>query len=188
MAVREVIHIGHPLLREVARDMTRDEIRSPEIRRLAADMIDTMHALDGVGLAAPQVAESLQMAVVEFDLDSERYPDMGTLPLTVFINPRVTVLDDEEQQFWEGCLSVPNLRGLVPRPCAVRVDYLDLDGIDRSVEADDFLATVLQHELDHLQGVLFVDRIRDTTKLATVDEYMRHWVDPDDDDAQPEVD
>lgn len=189
MAVRPVIELGNPLLREVARDLTADEISSPWLRELVTDMIETMHAEDGIGLAAPQIAELVQVAVIEFDVDSERYPDMGGLPLTVFINPRITVLDETEQEFWEGCLSVPNLRGLVPRPRAVRVEFMDLLGEPMRVEADGFLATVMQHELDHLQGVLFVDRMRDMTKLSTIEQYMQHWADDEDDeDAVPALD
>jgi len=177
MSVRRVTKIGDPILRLVARDLTRAEIVSPELRRLAEDMIDTMHAEDGIGIAAPQIGEPVQVAVVEIEESSKRYPGMGSLGVTVFINPRVTVLDEAEQTYWEGCLSVPNLRGVVHRPRRVRVDYLDLDGHEQSLEAEGFPATVLQHELDHLQGVLFVDRVRDTRRLATVEEYQRHWAD-----------
>lgn len=173
MAVRPVLTIGNPLLRQVARDLRPEEIRSPEVRRLIDDMVDTMHHEEGIGIAAPQVGESLQVAVIEIHPDSARYPDMKAFGLRVFLNPRVTVLDAAEQGFWEGCLSVPNLRGYVERPRRVRVDYLDTSGKERSIEAEGFLATVFQHELDHLQGVLYVDRIRDMTKLATIDDYLR---------------
>jgi len=140
-------------------------------------MIDTMRVEDGIGIAAPQIGESLQVAVVEIDDDSRRYPNMGRFGTTVFINPVITVLDPVEQAFWEGCLSVPDLRGIVHRPRKIRVDYLDRDGARRWLEAEDFPATVLQHELDHLQGVLFVDRVSDTKTLATVEEYRRFWMD-----------
>jgi peptide deformylase len=183
MAVRPVIEIGNPLLRQVARDLTPEEIGSEWLRELVVDMVETMHAEDGIGLAASQIGELVQVAVVEFSDDSERYPEMGGLPLTVFINPRITVLDETEQEHWEGCLSVPNLRGLVPRPRAVQIDFFDLLGEPMRIEADDFLATVLQHELDHLQGVLFVDRIRDMTKLATIEQYLQHWAEDDEEDA-----
>jgi peptide deformylase len=177
MSVRRVTKIGDPILRLVARDLSRAEIFSRELRRLVEDMIDTMHAEDGIGIAAPQVGEPVQVAVVELEESSARYPGMGSLAVTVFINPRVSILDQAEQAYWEGCLSVPNLRGVVHRPRRVRVDYLALDASEQSLEAEGFLATVLQHELDHLQGVLFVDRVRDTRRLATVEEYQRHWLD-----------
>jgi peptide deformylase len=182
MAVRPVLTIGNPLLRRVARDLTAEEIRSPELRTLIDDMVDTMHHEQGIGIAAPQIGESLQAAIIEIDVESARYPGQEPFGLRVFLNPRVTVLDAQDQGFWEGCLSVPNLRGFVERPRKVRVDYLDLQGQQRTIEAEDFLATVFQHELDHLQGVLFVDRVRDMTKLATIDDYLRYW--RDDPDAQ----
>lgn len=176
MAIRKVARMGHPVLRQVARDLTLDEIRSPETKRLVQDMIETMHEYGGIGLAAPQIHESIQLAVIEFSDESSRYPDMGAQPLSVFINPKITVLDATEQGFWEGCLSVPELRGLVHRPRKIRVDYLDLDAKWKSLEAEGFLATVFQHELDHLAGKLFIDRLKDTSKLAFSEEYQRYWL------------
>jgi len=177
MAIRAVTKIGNPILRRAARPLEREEISSPQMRRLVEDMIDTMRAEDGIGIAAPQVGEGVQVAVVEIARDSARYPNMAQFGITVFVNPVVTVLDATEQAYWEGCLSVPDLRGIVHRPRQVRVDYLDLAGAAHHLEAEGFLATVLQHELDHLRGVLFVDLVRDTTKLATVEEYRRFWMD-----------
>lgn len=177
MPIRPVLTIGNPLLRQIARDLTPEEIRSPEFRALLDDMVETMHHEEGIGIAAPQVGESLQVAVIEVDTESERYPGQEAFGLQVFVNPRITPLDDEEQGFWEGCLSVPNLRGYVERPRRIRVDYLDLNAEPCTVEVEGFLATVFQHELDHLQGVLYVDRIRDLTKLATIDDYLRFWAD-----------
>lgn len=177
MAVRSVLTIGNPLLRRVARDLAPGEFGTPALRHLIEDMIETMHHEEGIGLAAPQIGESLQAAVIEIDVDSSRYPGMDPFSLAVFLNPRVTVLDDELQGFWEGCLSVPNLRGFVERPRRIRVDYFDFDGRPHAIEAEGFLATVFQHELDHLQGVLYLDRVRDTRKLATIDDYLRYWRD-----------
>ena len=181
--IRTVTKIGDPILRQPAREVTADEIAAGAVRTLVDDMIETMHHEGGIGIAAPQVGEPVRVAVIEFDPDSERYRDMGQCALTVFVNPVVTVLDDEEQAFWEGCLSVPDLRGVVPRPRKVRVDYVDLDGQPQSMVGEDFIATVLQHELDHLDGILFVDRVRDTRLLATVDEYEKHWLSAGDDEA-----
>src|SRR5262249_2799265 len=124
MAVRPVLTIGNPLLRQVARDLDLDEIRSEGLRSLVSDMIDTMHHEQGIGIAAPQIGESVQAAIIEIDSESSRYPDQEAFGLRVFLNPRVTVLDAGEQGFWEGCLSVPNLRGFVERPRRIRVDYL----------------------------------------------------------------
>jgi len=180
MAVRPLLTIGNPVLRQVARDLAPEEIRSEGLRQLITDMVDTMHHEQGIGIAAPQIGESVQAAIVEIDSGSPRYPDQEAFGLQVFLNPKVTVLDDAEQGFWEGCLSVPNLRGYVERPRHVRVEYTDLEGRQWAIEAEGFLATVLQHELDHLQGVLYVDRIRDMTKLATLEDYARYWRDDPD--------
>ena len=176
MAVREMMTIGNPVLRAPARPLEAEEIVSEEIQTLVEDMVDTMHELDGVGIAAPQVGESIQLAVVEIAVESSRYPDEEEFTLEVFINPRITVVDETEQGFWEGCLSVPNLRGYVERPRKVQVEYTRLDGDECVIVAEDFLATVLQHELDHLDGRLFLDRVRDTTKIATVEDYQRYWL------------
>lgn len=186
MAILKVARMGHPVLRENARELTPAEIRSPEIRRLITDMVETMHEYSGIGLAAPQVHQPIQLAVIEFDADSDRYPDMGDQALGVYINPKITVLDSQEQGFWEGCLSVPELRGLVHRPRKIRVDFLDADAKPRSIEADGFLATVFQHELDHLAGKLFLDRMKDMTKLAFMQEYQRYWL-PTEEDEEGEL-
>lgn len=186
MAILKVARMGHPVLREKARELTPDEVRSPEIRRLIADMVETMHEYGGIGLAAPQVHQPIQLAIIELDGDNERYPDSGDQPLGVYVNPRITVLDAAEQGFWEGCLSVPELRGLVHRPRRIRVDFLDAQAKPRSVEAEGFLATVFQHELDHLAGKLFLDRMKDLTKLAFMQEYQRYWL-PTEDDEEGEL-
>ena len=185
MSILKVARMGNPILRKVARELTQEEIRSPEVKRLIEDMIETMHEYGGIGLAAPQVHHPIQLAIIEFAEDSARYPDMGQQSLSVFINPKITVLDQTEQGFWEGCLSVPEMRGFVERPCKIRVDYLDRQGQSKSVEAEGFLATVFQHELDHLAGKLYIDRLKDPTKLAFHEEYQRYWaIQPD---AAPEL-
>lgn len=175
MALRPVRKIGDPVLRSPAVLYAVDQLSSPGFVQLLDDLVETMHAEGGIGIAAPQIGESVRVAVIAIARASTRYPDMADFPLTVFVNPRITVLDPTEQGFWEGCLSVPNLRGYVLRPRCVRVDFLDERGCAQWLEAEGFLATVLQHELDHLDGVLFVDRIRDTTKLATIENYARYW-------------
>jgi peptide deformylase len=182
MAIRKIARMGHPVLREKARELSPSEIGSPEIRRLIDDMIDTMHEYGGIGLAAPQVHEPIQLALIEFE-------GPGSQPLQVFINPKITVLDATEQGYWEGCLSVPELRGLVYRPRKIQVDYLDENGKAQSKVAEGFLATVFQHELDHLAGTLFIDRIRNEpgkTPLAFLEEYSKYWT-PDEDDEIGEL-
>jgi peptide deformylase len=176
VAIRNVALIGDPVLRKIARSLASEEIGSPWVRDLVRDMIDTMHELEGIGIAAPQVGESVQLAVIEIAPDSTRYPDMMPFETGVFVNPRITVLDRTEQGFWEGCLSVPDLRGFVERPCKIRVDWVDLDNRPQTLVATDFLATVFQHELDHLAGTLFVDKVRDMSKLATVENFQRFWL------------
>lgn len=171
MAIRKVARMGHPVLRQKARDLSADEIRSPEIAQLLADMRETMREYGGIGLAAPQIHESLQIALIGMDGDGCEMEDPE-----VFFNPVVTALDTEVQGFWEGCLSVPDLRGLVFRPRRIRVDYLDRDARPKSIEVEGFRATIFQHELDHLAGILYVDRIEDTTRFAFVEEYQRYWV------------
>lgn len=184
MAILKVARMGHPILRQVARDLTPKEIGSPEIKRLVQDMIETMQEYGGIGLAAPQVHQPLQIALIGYEEENERYPDSGEgQPLTLLFNPKITVLDSTEQGFWEGCLSVPDLRGLVHRPRKIKIDYLDEKAKPQEIIAEDFKATVYQHELDHLQGVLYIDRVRDRTKLSFIDEYQKYWVPSEDDDV-----
>lgn len=175
MAILKVARMGNPVLRRKARPLTVDEIGSDDIKRLIGDMIETMEEYGGIGLAAPQVHQSVQLVIIGFSEENERYPEQRGIPLTVLINPVVTVLDPVEQSFWEGCLSVPELRGRVPRPRKVQIEYLDKNAKPRIFIAEDFLATVFQHELDHLQGALYIDRIRDTTQLSFLEEYQRFW-------------
>ena len=176
MAIRKVARLGHPVLREKTREVTREEISSPEMKRLVRDMIETMHEYGGVGLAAPQVHEPVRLAIIEFDADSGRYENEEAQPLLVIWNARVKVLDETLSGFWEGCLSVPGLRGFVERPSKIEVSYLDDRGKPKTLVAEGFLATVFQHELDHLDGVVYVDRITDKTKLAFSEEYARYHV------------
>lgn len=183
MAILKVARMGHPVLRKKARELAPEEIRSDEIRRLIQDMMETMKEYSGIGLAAPQVHQSVQLAIIGFSEDNERYRGKGAFPLTVLINPLISVLDPTEQQYWEGCLSVPELRGLVARPRKIQVDYLNTEGQSETVVVEDFLATVFQHELDHLQGMLYIDRIRDTTRLSFLEEYQRYWMPTEGDEA-----
>ena len=174
MAIRKVARLGHPVLRESCRELSRSEIRSPATRRLVEDMRETMVEYAGVGLAAPQVHEPVRLAVIEFDPDDvQRDLDEGKTSFTVF-NPRTTVLDSTPAGNWEGCLSVPGMRGYVERPRRVQVDYIDEAAKPARVVADGFLATVFQHELDHLDGVLYVDRLADPKLFAFNEEFNRY--------------
>jgi peptide deformylase len=150
--------MGHPLLREVAAPVSA--FGTPELRALVADMDDTMRALDGAGLAAPQIGISLRVVIFEVS-HNPRYPDAEDVPYTVLVNPVLEPLGDAQEDGWEGCLSVPGMRGLVPRYRRLRYRGHDIDGrpIDRVVEG--FHARVVQHEVDHLDGVLYPMRIRD---------------------------
>jgi peptide deformylase len=170
---REIVEIGHPVLRERARELTPDELRSDEVQRLIDDMIETMRAAEGAGLAANQVGETARVAVVEVRPGNPRYPYKPPVPLTVMVNPVIEPLDDELEWINEGCLSVPNLRGEVPRHVSVRVRYIDRDGVEHDEVRRGLTAGTFQHELDHLDGVLFVDRVADPSTLSTWEQFER---------------
>lgn len=185
MAIRKVARMGHPVLRKKARELSKTEILSDETRALVRDLVETMNEYGGIGIAAPQIHESVSVAIIDYQEDGE-----DDQPLTVVINPKITVLDPKEQGNWEGCLSVPEIRGLVYRPTKVQIDYLDLKAQPQTIIADEFLATVFQHELDHLFGILFVDRIRyeaGKSPIAFMEEYSRYHA-PDEDDEEGELD
>ena len=166
MAIRPVLRMGHPLLRQVARPV--EHFGTPVLRELVGDMDDTMRALDGAGIAAPQVGESLRVVIFEVAANP-RYPRAEAVPYTVLVNPTLEPLDTEQEEGWEGCLSVPGLRGLVPRYRRLRYRGFDLDGrtIDRTVSG--FHARVVQHEVDHLDGILYPMRITDLRNLGFED-------------------
>lgn len=166
--------MGHPLLRQVARELAPGEPGSADFRRLVGDMVDTLRDYGGIGLAAPQVGESLRLAIIRIAGGPTRYGELAPLPLTVFVNPVVEVLDPATAGNWEGCLSVPGLRGWVERPQRLRVRYLDAAGEPQVLEASGFLATVCQHEFDHLDGVLYLERMTDMRRLAFEQEFERY--------------
>jgi peptide deformylase len=163
MAVREILKMGDPRLLRIAQPVR--EFGTRELRALIDDMFDTMTAARGVGLAAPQIGEDLQLVIFGFE-HSERYPDAPTVPMTVLLNPTITPLSDEMEEGWEGCLSVPGLRGAVPRYTRIRYTGVDPDGRPIDREAEDFHARVVQHECDHLIGRLYPTRMRDLAKLG----------------------
>ena len=172
MSRREIVEIGHPVLRERARGVSAEELQSEPVQRLIDDMIETMRAADGAGLAANQVGETVRVAVVEVRAENPRYPYKPPVPLTVIVNPVIEPLDDEVVQINEGCLSVPGLRGEVPRHVSIRLRYLDREGIEHEEVRRGLTAGTFQHELDHLDGVLFVDRT-DPRTLTTWAEFER---------------
>jgi peptide deformylase len=165
MAVRRVLKMGEPLLRQVAAPVARFD---GALQALVADMDDTMRALSGAGIAAPQIGVSARVVIFELK-DNPRYPQLTPVPYTILVNPLVTPLSLEQDEGWEGCLSVPGLRGLVPRFRRVRYQGFDLQGaaIDRTVEG--FHARVVQHEVDRLDGVLFPQRVQDLRNFGFED-------------------
>ena len=175
MTVREVIRMGHPHLRIPAADYPTDQIATAQFKTLINDMRETLHAHGGIGLAAPQIDVGFRLAVIEIEQSSTRYGEVERLPFSVFINPGITLLSPEEAGYWEGCLSIPGLRGYVERPQHIRVDYIDDQGHAAGLEAHGFLASVFQHEFDHLDGTLYIDRIKDPALLAYEQEWQEHW-------------
>ena len=167
MAVREILRMGDPRLLRQAEPVTSFD--TPELHELIADMFDTMHAANGAGLAAPQIGVNLQLVIFGFS-NSVRYPDAPAVPETVLLNPVITPLSDEMEEGWEGCLSVPGLRGVVPRHTRLRYQGVDPYGqiIDR--EVDGFHARVVQHECDHLIGVLYPMRVKDFSRFGYTEE------------------
>ena len=163
MAVREILKMGDARLLRVAKAVT--EFGTPALRELVADMQDTMRAANGAGLAAPQIGVDLQLVIFGFERN-ERYPEAPPVPMTVLLNPVITPLSEAEEEGWEGCLSVPGLRGVVPRFARIRYSGQDLDGRPVEREAEGFHARVVQHECDHLQGVLYPMRVRDFSRFG----------------------
>ncbi len=172
MAIRKIAQIGHPVLRQVAREVSREELATPATQQFIDDLIETMHDADGAGLAAIQVYEPIRIAAIEVR-NNPRYPYKPQIPLTILVNPVLTPTTDEQFDNYEGCLSVPNLRGLVKRFVHLRVQAWDRHGnaIDEVVHG--LKAGTYQHEVDHLDGKVFVDRA-DPTTFTTWTEFDRH--------------
>jgi peptide deformylase len=177
-----IVQAGEPVLRRAARALRPNEIRSREIRELIEEMKETMHAAPGVGLAAPQIGKSIQLAVIEDRpeyikdwtqeqlAERERQP----VPFHVIINPRITLIGDERVEYFEGCLSVENLMAITPRARRVRVECVDEKGEAKVIEASGWYARILQHEIDHLAGTMYVDHMYPRT-LMTVENFTQHW-------------
>ena len=170
--ILKVARLGHPAVRAAAREVTADELKTTAFQHLVDDMVETMHEYDGVGLAAPQIHLGLRLAVLEVSRADERAE--SAVPLTVIVNPRLTPLGDEKAASWEGCLSVPDLRGLVPRWRRVRLEALDREGRAIDLQAEGFHARVLQHECDHLDGRVYLDRMEDMRTLSFLREFSRY--------------
>jgi peptide deformylase len=174
MSLLKVARMGHPVLRRRAREIERAELKHPSVQQLIDDMIDTMHEYHGVGLAAPQVHEGLRIFVAAIN-PMEEDPLSPDDPPMVFVNPVITLVGADMAEDWEGCLSIPDVRGRVPRVRAIKVTALDRAGGKIDVSAESFPARVIQHETDHLDGVLFLDRMRSFETLAYLEEYSRYW-------------
>ena len=176
MSILKVARIAHPVLRSPAKPVPEAAFRDLLFQKLVDDMRETMHEYEGVGLAAPQVHEGLRLAVIELAADEKRAA--AEVPFMVLVNPVVTPLGDERENGWEGCLSVPDLRGIVPRLKRLKLDALDRNGKPYSLEAQDFFARVIQHECDHLDGNVYLDRMANMRSLTFIKEFEDH-VHPD---------
>jgi peptide deformylase len=171
--IRAIAQIGEPVLREQARQVSPEELARPEFQRFIDDLVATMHHARGAGLAANQVFEPVQVCAIEVR-DNPRYPYKPNIPLTVLINPQLEPIGDETFENYEGCLSVPNLRGVVRRFAQLRVRALDREGHELDFETRGVTAGTFQHEVDHLRGKLFVDRVEDPSTLCTWDAFARY--------------
>jgi peptide deformylase len=174
MSLLKVARMGHPVLRSRGREIDRGELKQASIQKLIDDMIDTMHEYHGVGLAAPQIHEGLRIFVAAIAPESDDPLSPADEPM-VFVNPVVTAAGPEIVEDWEGCLSIPDVRGRVPRARTIRVTAMDRTGGKIDLASHDFPARVIQHETDHLDGVLFLDRMRSFETLSYLEEYARYW-------------
>jgi peptide deformylase len=176
MSILKVARMGHPVLRAKARALDKATIASPVTQKLIDDMMDTMAEYHGVGLAAPQVHEGLRLFVASLDMERGEEP---TEPVAI-INPEIIPIGSEMRDDWEGCLSIPDIRGKVPRHYEIKVKAFDREGERIELRARGFSARVIQHETDHLDGILFFDRMREFETLTFLEEYARYWAKNDD--------
>jgi peptide deformylase len=175
MSILKVARMGHPVLRAKARALDRGEIASAPIQKLIDDMIETMIEYHGVGLAAPQVHEGLRVFVASLDTPTDEEGAEPAPPVAI-VNPEIIPVGNDIVEDWEGCLSVPDIRGRVPRAREIKVRAFDRRGERIEIRAHDFPARVIQHETDHLDGILFFDRMRSFESLTFLDEYSRYWI------------
>ena len=169
MSILKVARMGHPVLRQKARPLDRQELKRPAVQQFIDDMIETMHEYSGVGLAAPQVHESLRVFVAHLGSDGRSEGEAIAL-----VNPHIDVIGSDTVEGWEGCLSIPDIRGMVPRAAEIKVSALDRHGKPLEMSVKDFPARVIQHETDHLDGVLFFDRMRSLESLSYTEEFSRY--------------
>jgi peptide deformylase len=169
MAILKVARMGHPVLRRPTRPLTPTEVREAGTQRLIDDMLETMHEYSGIGLAAPQVHESVRLFVAGFESEG------GKLRVVPFVNPEITPVGETMEEDWEGCLSIPEIRGRVPRFHEIVVKALDRRGKPLEMVLEGFPARVVQHETDHVDGVLFVDRMKSLDSLTFLEEFGRYW-------------
>ena len=198
MSIQEVIKMGHPTLRLKAQPVPLEEIQTEAFRSLVNDMFETMEEQEGIGIAAPQINVSKQVAIVGIPTDNPRYEEQmdeqegdeeeDPFEAIVIINPVIKPQGDTILGFWEGCLSVPGLRGYVERPDHIITEFYDMEGKKQELELKGFPAIVFQHECDHLEGKLYVDRITDITKLSYIDEYMEYIEESDEMEEEQESD
>ena len=167
MPVRDVLRMGHPVLRQRAKPV--EQLGTPELKQLVQDMVETMKFKNGAGLAAPQIGVSQRVVIFGVE-HNPRYPDAEPVPFTVLVNPKIVMLTREIEEDWEGCLSVPGMRGVVPRYTKLRYSGFDADGNPIEREATGFHARVVQHECDHLDGILYPQRMTDLSKLGFIEE------------------
>ena len=179
MTVLKIAKLGNPVLRQVAKSLDLNDLAENSMQTFIDDMIETMHHEGGVGLAAPQVNRSIQIVVLEY-ADNERYPNEVSIPLTVLVNPVLSDYSQETKEGWESCLSLVDFRGLVSRSKTVTLDAYDRKGKKIQKTVSGFEAVVLQHELDHLKGFVFLDRMKDLTKLSYQEEFEEFWLKKED--------
>ena len=175
MSLLKITRLGHPKIRQGTEQVSSEEMHSQTIQRLIDDMVETMRDANGVGIAAPQVHVSKQIIAIEVSPENPRYPNQPAVPLMVLLNPMIMDYAKTTEEGWEGCLSVPDLRGLVPRWTRVKVAGLDREGHAVQLDAEGFFARVIQHEVDHLNSKVFLDRLPDLKTLTHLREYEQFW-------------
>ncbi len=176
MALLKIARLGHPAIRAGGDIMTAGECANKDFQTFLDELVDTMREANGVGIAAPQVGVRRRAIVIEVDPENPRYPGFPKVPLTILINPQIVSHSSETEEDWEGCLSVPDLRGRVPRWRTVHIQGIDRQGQTVEFKAEGFFARVLQHEIDHLHGKVFLDQLPDLSTLTHLQEYQQYWV------------